>query len=96
MKYKSDGTMDRCKARLVTHGIHQQACIDYHETFNPIVKTITIPNWPLRQLDVKNAFLYRHLTEKVYMKYPPDFAHSDKPQYVCRLKNAIDGLKQAH
>jgi len=52
-------------------------------------------NWPLRQLNVKNAFLHGHLSKEVYMKQPPGFVHPNKPHYVCRLKKAIYGLKLA-
>ena len=34
--------MKRYTARLVTEGLHQQACIDYYETFGQIVKHATI------------------------------------------------------
>jgi len=77
VKYHSDGTVERHKARLVTQGFHQQARLDYHETFCPVVKPATIrlilslaisSRWTIHYLDVKNAFLHGHLTEDVYMK----------------------------
>ncbi|GJZ50801.1 putative RNA-directed DNA polymerase [Tanacetum coccineum] len=47
--------------------------IDFHETFSPVVKLTTIQavlslavtnNWPLRQLDVHNAFLHGNLKKQ--------------------------------
>ena len=43
-------------------------------------------------MDVKNAFLNRDLSEKVYMQPPPGlFVESNK---VCHLRRALYGLKQ--
>lgn len=36
VKLHSDGTLDRCKARLVVLGNRQEFGIDYEETFAPI------------------------------------------------------------
>jgi len=42
VKFNSDGYVERYKARLVALGNHQQARIDCHETFSPVVKPPTI------------------------------------------------------
>lgn len=42
IKRKSDGTVDRYKARLVSKGFKQRYGIYYEHTFSPVVKAATI------------------------------------------------------
>lgn len=42
IKLKVDRSIERYKARLVAKGYTQIACIDFSETFNPIVKFVAV------------------------------------------------------
>ena len=70
IKHKSDGSIERYKARLVAQGFTQQSSLDYKKTFSPVIKATTIKTvlaistmkkWHMRQLDASNAFLHGHL-----------------------------------
>ncbi|XP_071902889.1 uncharacterized protein [Coffea arabica] len=102
VKYKSDGTVERYKTRLVAKGYTQTYGIDYQETFAPVAKMNTVRvilslavnlDWTLRQFDVKNAFLHGELTEEVFMDPSQGFTLEEGK--VCRLKKALYGLKQS-
>jgi hypothetical protein len=104
LKHNCDGSIARYKARLVAKGFHQQQEIDFDETFSPVIKPPTVRlilslavslQWPLRQLDVKNAFLHGTLKEEVYMTQPQGYIDRTHPNLVCKLHKSIYGLKQA-
>lgn len=102
VKKNVDGTTNKYKARLVVKGYSKKKGIDYMETFSPVIRFETIrivlsvaaqEKLYLRQFDIKSAFLYGALDDKIYMVRPEGF--DDGTQRVCKLIKSLYGLKQA-
>nr|GEU36319.1 ribonuclease H-like domain-containing protein [Tanacetum cinerariifolium] len=100
---KADGSLSRYKARHVANERSQQQGIDYDETFSLVIKPATIRTvlslgisreWPIYQLDVKNAFLYGQLSEIVYMHQPS----GDRRQacFCLKAKFTEEIIERAH
>ncbi|KAK9177480.1 hypothetical protein WN944_029502 [Citrus x changshan-huyou] len=77
-----DGRVETFKARLVAEGFTQKEGINYEETFSPVamLKSIRILlsiaavlDYEIWQMDVKTAFLNRHLEENIYIQQPDGF-----------------------
>ena len=61
-----------------------------------VLLSIAVNNdWPLFQLDVKNAFLNRDLVEEVYMDIPSGFKSNQIKGMVRKLKKSLYGLEQS-
>lgn len=104
VKTHADGTLERLKARLVARGFEQFAGVNFLETFSPVVKASTIrfvfalaasKGLIVQQLDINNAFLNGILEDNIFMLQPVGFIDSIHPDYVCRLKKSLYGLRQA-
>ncbi|CAI5721251.1 unnamed protein product [Peronospora destructor] len=104
VKENQDGEVERYKARLVTKGFSQKYGVDYEETFAPVAKFTSIHivlslaakyTLTVHQMDVKTAFLNGTLDEDIYMAQPDGYVNADRPDYVCKLKRSLYGLKQS-
>ncbi|CAI7830905.1 unnamed protein product [Closterium sp. NIES-53] len=102
VKTKADGTYEKHKARRVVRGFDQTHGIDYTLTFAPVSRHTSVrlvlceaaaKNFPLRQIDVSNAFLYADVDAEIYVEYPHTYPTS--PPSVCKLKKSLYGIKQA-
>ncbi|GJZ44156.1 putative ribonuclease H-like domain-containing protein [Tanacetum coccineum] len=92
------------KARLMSHGYHQEEGIYFEESFAPVARLEAIRiflafaahmNMVVYQMDVKTAFLNGNLREEVYVSQPEGFLDQDNPNHVYKLKKALYVLKQA-
>ena len=92
IKIRSDGSIERYKARFVVKGFTQEHGIDYEETFAPVARISSVrtllaiaaaSKWDIFQMDVKNAFLNGDLSEEVYMQPPPGLSVDSNK--VCHL-----------
>ncbi|GJS45210.1 ribonuclease H-like domain-containing protein [Tanacetum coccineum] len=100
-KYHADGSLSMYKARLVANGRSQQFGIDCDDTLSHVVKPATVHmilslalsrNWPIHQLDVKNAFLNGDLSKTEYMYQPPGFVDARFPHHVAYLFIYVDDI----
>lgn len=78
-KFRSDGTLERRKARLVAQGFSQRPGINFFDTFSPVAHFSSIRlmtslaaryNMKIRQFDVTTAYLNGELEEEVFMETP--------------------------
>jgi hypothetical protein len=98
------GEFVRNKYRLVCKGYPQVEGQDFDETFAPVARLEAIriflsyschKNFKVYQMDVKSTFLNEDLEEEVDMEQLKGFSLKDNPNYVCKMKKALHGLKEA-
>lgn len=101
-KLNTNSSLSRYKVTLVANRRSQRPDIDYDDKFSPVVKLTTIQTvlsilvthqGPIRQLDVKNAFLHEHLRETVYIQQPPVFKDPTGSNHVFLLQRSLYGLE---
>jgi len=110
-----EGEVWRFKARLCARDFQQREGIDYTETFSPVVRydslrvllaITTLEDMELVSFDVRTAFLYGDLTERIYMEVSEGVNSNDSrngeasdecksERVVCVLNKALYRLKQA-
>ena len=96
VNFKSNGSLERYKARLVAIGYNQEYGIDFLKTFSPVIWMIALRciialassrHWFIHQLDINNAFLHGDLHENVYMQIPDGL--SKPSNMVCKLRKSL-------
>ncbi|CAI7886887.1 unnamed protein product [Closterium sp. NIES-54] len=102
VKTAADGTIERFKARWVVCGYDQRHGIDFNQTFPPASRHTSVRillsiaaarHLQLRQIDVKNAFLYALVDAVIYVEQPHTYGEGDS--CVCQLQKSLYGIKQA-
>ncbi|KAI7953418.1 hypothetical protein MJO28_005965 [Puccinia striiformis f. sp. tritici] len=103
IKRRTDGTIEKFKARFVVRGFKQRLGIDVRSTFAPtaslttlkMLLTLAIKNkWIINSFDITGAFVHSPIEETIYVDPPTElFPHLEGK--VLRLKKALYGTRQA-
>ncbi|GJY57885.1 putative ribonuclease H-like domain-containing protein, partial [Tanacetum coccineum] len=98
------GIVIRNNERLVAQGYTQEEGIDYDEVFALVARIEAIrlflayasfKDFVVYHMDVKSAFLYGKIKDKVYVCQPLGFEDPEFPDIVYKVEKAIYGLHQA-
>ena len=107
VKRKADGSIDRYKARLVAQGYSQEPGQDYDDTYAAVARFSSLRsllaiavqpvqlNLEVHQMDVRTAFLNGDLEHEIYMEQPEGYEDEEQPDFVCKLRKSLYGLKQS-
>jgi hypothetical protein len=100
LKCDANGQIARYKGRLVARGFTQEMRVDYHETFAPTLRVLSIrtllalaaySDWEVERFDVVTALLEADIEEEIYMRQPEGFRHTDinGEERVCLLMKSL-------
>lgn len=101
IKTHPDGSLERCKARLVARVFSQVYGEDFTETFAPAVRMDTLriffaivvaDNLGCRQYDIKNVFTEASLKKRIYLSAPAGVPVENGN--CLRVLKSLCGLKQ--
>ncbi|CAI7845780.1 unnamed protein product [Closterium sp. NIES-53] len=101
VKIAADGTIEQFKARWVMHGYNQRHGIDFDPTFVPVSCHTSVRillaiaparHLLLRQIDVKNVFLYALVDAVIYVEQPHTYCEGDSR--VCQLRKSLYVINQ--
>lgn len=79
IKRKTDGSIDRYKARLVAQGFFQRPGFDFQETHASTLKWVTLrvilayaalEDLEIESVDISSAFLNGEIDSEIYMQQP--------------------------
>lgn len=102
-RLKTDGTIEKYKAKFVAKGYTQKENKDYFDTYSLVARLMTI--WVLfslvvshsriiHQMYVKTTFLNWELDEEIYMDKHDSFIENGQEGKVCELLKSLYDLKQ--
>ena len=107
-KRNENNEIMRYKARLEAQGFSQRPCIDYEETYSPVMDSITFrflisltvsKGLDMRLMDIIITYLYGSIDNDIYIKIPEGFTLpkvvNAKPRSMCsiKLQRFLYGLK---
>ena len=106
IKWNTERTVPKYKARLCVRGFTQVQHVDYEETFSPTLSKAGLRlilalgvqmGLKIHTVDCKNAFLHGDIDKDIYIEQPPLFLREGTTHmsHVCKLVKALYGLKQA-
>jgi hypothetical protein len=105
IKRNADGSIEKYKARVVTHGFTQVFGQDYYDTFSLVAKLASFRavlmlaahnDWEIKTFDFNGAYLNSELKEdeEIYMQLPPGYEGQGEEDIVLQLRKSLYGLKQ--